>query len=444
LLTTAGWLNYNGASGGFPPPGGQFRLVAFMTGNRFAIHSRQQGESTMICRTVVYSLAGSLFLGAPAVAEEKVDFAAKVQPLLVEHCGKCHGEEKAQGKMRLHTVAAIQEKIASDAKLLVPGKPEESELYQRLVLPADDKKRMPKGADPLPKETIELIATWITQGALLPVAAAPATPAPEEKPAEPAAQPAAPALPEVAAAPQDAVDKLTAAGAQVMPLFAGSSLLQVSFAHRDKPAGDAEVALLAGVADQVYALDLSGSQVTAAGLAPLAALKNLSSVHLENSSLSDDGLAHLAGLTGLQYLNVYGTAVTDEGLKHLAGLKHLGRLYLWQTKVSYDAAMALEKEIAGLEVNLGYNHPVVAKMRLTKEIETAKKQAEEAKAETAKAEQQLEAAKKNAEAVNARVAEIEKELKALETEAAGNNAAAPAESAPAAPAAPATEQEAKN
>ena len=38
-------------------------------------------------------------------------------------------------------------------------------------------------------------------------------------------------LPKVSAAPKEALDKLTAAGAQVMPLFADSSLLQVSFAH---------------------------------------------------------------------------------------------------------------------------------------------------------------------------------------------------------------------
>jgi hypothetical protein len=98
----------------------------------------------------------------------------------------------------------------------------------------------------------------------------------------------------------------------------------------------------------------------------------------------------------------------------LAGLKHLQRLYLWQTKASYDAAMAMEKDIPGLIVNLGYDHPVVAKMRLTKELEQVKKQAEDAKAEQAKAEQALEGAKKNAEAVNARLTDIEKQLKELE------------------------------
>jgi hypothetical protein len=373
-------------------------------------------------------------LSAPfALAEEKIDFATQIQPLLVQHCGKCHGVDKAQGKMRLHTAEAIQEKLAAEAKLLVPGKPEESELYLRISLPADDPKRMPKGVDPLPKDTIDLIGNWIKQGAALPVVAVAAEPAatPEGEPAEAAAAetPEAPSLPEVAAAPQEAIDKLTAAGAQVMPLFAGSSLLQVSFAHRDEPAGDADVAMLSGAADQIYALDLSGSKTSDAGLAALAALKNLSTLHLEMSAITDEGMAHLAGLGSLQYLNVYGTGVTDAGLKHVAGLKNLRRLYLWQTKVSYDAAMALEKETAGLEVNLGYNHPVVAKMRLTKEMEVTKKQVEEAQAETKKIEQQLESAKKNQEAVTARVAEIEKELKALETDATGNAVAA---SAPAA------------
>ena len=70
-------------------------------------------------------------------------------------------------------------------------------------------------------------------------------------------------------------------------------------------------------------------------------------------------------------------------------------------------------------VNLGYNHPMVVRIRLTKELEVVKKQVEEAKAEEAKAQQQLEGAKKNAEAVNARLADIEKQLKELDAAAAG-------------------------
>lgn len=369
-----------------------------------------------------FLVLSAVLLGSIATrvsAEDKVDFEKQIQPIFAQHCSGCHGEQKAAAKMRLHTAAALKEKWDADKDLIVPGEPEKSELYERLTLPADDKKRMPQKADPLSKELIDLIGQWIKQGAVLPVAAASAA---REAPAETkettsvevTKQDELP-LPEVAPAPQESIDALTKAGAQVMPLFSGSSLLTVSFAHRGEPPTDAEVALLSGVAQQVYALNLTGAKMTDAGLAPLSGLKNLSVLHLERSEVTDAGLAHLAGLDSLQYLNLYGTAITDEGLKHLTGLKHLRRLYLWQTKVTYDAAMELEKSTPGLMVNLGHDHPVVMKMRLTKELEQLKKQAEEAKAEQTKAEQQLEAAKKNTEATNARLTEVEKQLKELES-----------------------------
>ena len=98
-----------------------------------------------------------------------------------------------------------------------------------------------------------------------------------------------------------------------MPLFGESNLLTVSFAHRSEPAGDAEVALLAGVAEQCYGLNLADSKPTDAGLAPLAGLKNLAELHLEHSAVTDAGLAHIKGLTNLQYVNLFGTGITDAG-----------------------------------------------------------------------------------------------------------------------------------
>jgi hypothetical protein len=375
----------------------------------------------------IFVVMATILVGSAntAVAEDKVDYEKQIQPIFIESCGKCHGAEKASAKLRLNTAAGLKEKWDADKELVVAGDPDKSELYQRLVLPAGDKKLMPKGGDPLPKEKIELIARWIKEGATLPAAATGTVAADAAKPEESkkAEKPAEIPLPKVEAAPKEAIDKLTAAGAQVMPLFADSSLLTVSFAHRGEPAGDAEIALLAGVAEQCFALNLAESKPTDAGLAPLATLKNLAELHLERSTVTDAGLAHLKALPSLQYLNLYSTGITDAGLAHLKELKHLQKLYLWQTKVNYDPAMELEKSIPGLMVNLGYNHPVVMKMRLTKELEAAKKQVEEAKAEEGKAQQQLEAAKKNAESANSRVADIEKQLKEAE---GGNNAEAEA------------------
>jgi len=375
----------------------------------------------MLRRTSLLSAVLLVIFAGSVWADDKVDFEKQIRPILVEACGKCHGAEKAAAKMRLNTAANIKEKWDADKELIVAGEPDKSELYKRLVLPKDDKKFMPKGGEPLPKDKLDLIAKWIKEGAVLPVAAAVAAadaakPSAAEEPKK-VEKPAEIPLPKVSPAPKEAIDKLTAAGAQVMPLYAESPLLIVSFAHRNEPAGDTEVALLAGVAEQCYGLNLSDSKASDAGLAPLEGLKNLAELHLERSTITDAGLAHVGKLANLQYLNLFGTGITDAGIENLKGLKNLRKLYLWQTKVNYDPAMALEKETPGLMVNLGYDHPVVMKMRLTKELESAKKQAEEAKASEAKAQQELDAAKKNAEAVNARVTDIEKQLKELGGEA---------------------------
>jgi len=368
----------------------------------------------MIQRTVAV-LAVFTLAAVSTRAAETIDFAKQIEPIFVANCAKCHGEAKTQAKLRLDTIAGIEEKLAAKPTLLVAGKPEDSVLYQRLVLPAESAKRMPKGGDPLPKDTIDLIAEWIKQGAVLSTTAVAAGP---DAPTKPAVE--KPALPEVSAAPQPAIDKLVAAGARVTPLFAGSNLLEVSFAGRGEPAGDADVALLADVAEQVYTLNLADAKLSAAGLAPLSGMKQLAWLHLERAAIDDDALAHVRGLEQLEYLNLYGTPITDASLSHMSSLKHLSKLYLWQTKVSYDAAMSLEKAIPGLSVNLGYDHPVVARNRLTKELEVAKQQVDAAKADVAKLELQLERSKNDVEANAARVTEIDKELKALDTPAGGS------------------------
>jgi len=363
----------------------------------------------LIC---VLTVAISSVWSTCAQAADAVDFGKQILPIFMEHCAGCHGEEKGLGKLRLHTPELLQEKLAAKAEFLVAGKPDESSLFKRLILPADDKKRMPKKADPLAKEKIELIRLWIEQGALGVIVAKPDTPAPTET--EKKEAPKELPLPEVAAAPAEAVNQLTSAGAQVMPLFAESSLLQVSFALSSEPSNDANVALLGPAAEQVYSLNLAGSKATDEGLKTLAQLKNLTSLHLENSTVTDAGLAQLAQLSRLQYLNLYGTGITDAGLAHLEGLSHLKNLYLWKTNVSYDVAMAMQEKIPGLQVNLGFDHPVVVRKRLTKDLERTKKQAEEAKANEEKLTKDLEAAKKQKEAVQKQLDTISKELADLD------------------------------
>src|SRR3954470_14837960 len=139
-------------------------------------------------RNLVVTLVILSVGAATATAEDKVDFAKQVLPILQESCGKCHGEKKASAKLRVHTAAALKEKWDADKGLITPGKPEQSELFKRITLPKDDKKRMPKGGEPLAKDKIDLIGRWIKEGAVLPVIAAAVAPAAAPtKPADAAA-----------------------------------------------------------------------------------------------------------------------------------------------------------------------------------------------------------------------------------------------------------------
>ena len=350
-----------------------------------------------------------------------VDFQKEILPIFEANCVQCHGAEKAMGKLKLDSAAGIDEKLADDDHLLVKGDPEKSELYKRLVLPADDKKRMPKGADPLDEASVDLIAAWIKEGAVFSVAATEPAVASAEPTAEPAVE-AAPAkpqveslpLPEVDAAPQEAVDRLIAAGAQVLPLYAESNLLDVSFALSPSAPTDDSLKLLADVALQVFILNLKNAQASDAGWSVLAKLTNLSALNVQGSSFSDDSAKHLSGLERLETLNLYDTRVTDAVLEPLKGLQHLRKLYLWKTQVTYDAVIALEKENPGIEWNLGWDHPVIARKRLEGQKTEFAELVKQAEAEAARLKTDLQVAEEAHKTAVERLKEVDESLAKLD------------------------------
>ena len=292
---------------------------------------------------------------------------------------------------------------------------------------------MPKGGDPLDQAKIDLIATWIKEGADFGKSPEKSRPAKEptatkEATAAPASTEKAPTLeplplPEVEAASEEAVEALRAAGAQVMPLFAKSNLLDVSFALSSTPADDSALALLVGVAPQVHSLNLRGAQATDKGWAELAKLSNLSKLSVENSNFNDASAKYISGLNRLESLNLYGTDVSDAALDSMRGLKHLGKLYLWKTKVTYDGAVGLENDIPGLEWNLGWDHPVIARKRLEKQKADFTALVKTQQEATARLKTDLKVAEEAQAAAEKHLQEVDEALKKL----TGEKEQAPAE-----------------
>ncbi|HEY8504650.1 MAG TPA: c-type cytochrome domain-containing protein [Gemmataceae bacterium] len=122
----------------------------------------------ILCAVLASIAAALILLGSPATARAQnkpVSFIEDVAPVLKENCFACHDAKKRSGKYDMTTFETLLAGGAS-AEAIVPGKPDESELYY-LISAEDEERRMPpKGkGDPLPKEKVELIKRWIEQGA---------------------------------------------------------------------------------------------------------------------------------------------------------------------------------------------------------------------------------------------------------------------------------------
>ena len=111
----------------------------------------------------------------------------KLLAMFESKCADCHKEDEEPELSQNTRLSALR----SDTKLVVPGDAKASELFKVLVLPADDKDRMPKSSKkkplpPLKPEEIELVRQWING---------------ETPPAPPAATASATAAPKPDAAP---------------------------------------------------------------------------------------------------------------------------------------------------------------------------------------------------------------------------------------------------
>ena len=77
-----------------------------------------------------------------------------------QHCLDCHGEFGSYSD-----VLTIKHKNLIEDRAVIPGQPDASELYLRLLADTDNGSQMPLGQDPLDSEAIAMIRRWIEAGA---------------------------------------------------------------------------------------------------------------------------------------------------------------------------------------------------------------------------------------------------------------------------------------
>jgi hypothetical protein len=112
---------------------------------------------------IVGRLLCAAFLAALCSAQTsaaKIDFARDVLPLFRQNCISCHGPAQQTNGLRLDRKSSV---MKFGLRRVVPGNSENSFLYQRLVGTEYGMQMPPTGA--LPPEQIQIIKTWIEEGA---------------------------------------------------------------------------------------------------------------------------------------------------------------------------------------------------------------------------------------------------------------------------------------
>jgi len=298
-----------------------------------------------------------------------------IEPVLQQKCFSCHNNEKQKGNLRMD-LKDLFLKGGKHGKVLISGQAEKSEIFKRVILPAENEEHMPpKGKVPLSEEEIALLKWWIDQGAdfnkkvldipaeenikkTLAIYIGGAQSNTSKKESEVFNS-------KIAPPDNNKINELRRSGLIITPLLNGGHFLEVSFVNAGSKANEL-IPSLVSFEKQIVWLKLGFSNISDQQMINISKLKNVVRLGLEHTNISDVGLKGIKNFKYLEYLNLYGTNVTDEGLKQLEGLKNLQNLYVWQTNVTENGIIELKKKIPKLEVDFGWKEPDSNKVTLVK------------------------------------------------------------------------------
>jgi HEAT repeat protein len=128
---------------------------------------------------------------------------------------------------------------------------------------------------------------------------------------------------------------------------AGAATAALASIYGRKIACDADLRLFQNL-DKLERLDLSGKEVTDAGMVHLSQLRQLRHLRLP-TTITDEGLAQLQGLANLESLELVGTPVSDAGLRNLTRMTRLRHLSLRDVAGITDAGLTHLKGLTSLE-----------------------------------------------------------------------------------------------
>jgi hypothetical protein len=159
LLAALGVLVPAGHFGGTITHGKDFLFAPL---HRAAANQASANQATANQASATGATAPALPTDAPPAGSQ---YQRLIVPLLERTCTSCHNPDKTKGELLLTTTEGIL-RGGENGPVVVPGKPAESPLLTRCLLPLDDDEHMPPEEKPQPTaDELESLRAWIAAGA---------------------------------------------------------------------------------------------------------------------------------------------------------------------------------------------------------------------------------------------------------------------------------------
>jgi hypothetical protein len=103
--------------------------------NDISLQSRLDTTALVMNRIIILISISATFTSAFAAdSDRKIDFNRDIRPILSNHCWNCHGQDTESRKagLRLDLREEALKRLKSDEHAIVPGKPDESSLLERV------------------------------------------------------------------------------------------------------------------------------------------------------------------------------------------------------------------------------------------------------------------------------------------------------------------------
>ncbi|MEM9673670.1 MAG: c-type cytochrome domain-containing protein [Bacteroidota bacterium] len=336
-----------------------FYWVVLLLTNGILVFASHQGGSLTHGTDYITEYLPSLNPAPLKPESEMLVYADIIVPMLDAKCYSCHNEHKTKGELLLTTMADMTSGGKSGEAGIVPERPEESEVWERVALPVTHDDHMPPDGKPsLTTQEKDLLYWWIETGASPTLAYQDAL----------ADSAIADHLLEYNTTLRRAHQQKWEADQQLAKLVNQVSSENASYQLIEDPDNatalhlkmqfppasftDESLVALRPLSEKFTEVSLVSSEITDDGLYHIGQMEQLQTLSLQRTGIDGSGLVFLTELPQLEVLDLSHCPLTDANLLYITRMPALKELYLYETPISPQTVEMLSTHLPQLSINL--------------------------------------------------------------------------------------------